>query len=54
MDREFAVTVVIALFLAVTVKVLTPTATAGGADPAQCRTESALSTRSDMSWLVSP
>lgn len=54
MDREFAISVVIALFLAVTVKVLTPTATAAGVDLAQSRTENALSAQSDMSWLVSP
>jgi hypothetical protein len=54
MDREFAVSVAIALFLAVTVKILTPTASAAGADLAQDRTENALSVQSDMSWLVSP
>ena len=54
MDREFAVSVAIALFLAVTVKILTPTASAAGADLAQGRTENALSMQSDMSWLVSP
>jgi hypothetical protein len=54
MDREFAISVVIALFLAVTVKVLTPTATAAGVDLTQSRAENALSAQSDMSWLVSP
>jgi hypothetical protein len=54
MDREFAFSVAIALFLAVTVKILTPAATAAGVDLAQSRTENALSAQSDMSWLVSP
>jgi len=54
MDREFAISVAVALFLAVTVKILTPTAWAAGADLAQSRTENALSVQPDMSWLVSP
>jgi len=54
MDREFAISVAVAFFLAVTVKILTPAAWASGADPTQSRSENALSVQPDMSWLVSP
>lgn len=54
MDREFAIAIAIALFLAVTVKVLTPAATAAGIDAARSQTENALSVHPDMTWPVSP
>ena len=54
MDREFAIAIAIALFLAVTVKLLTPAATAAGIDAVRSQTENALSVHPDMSWLVSP
>jgi hypothetical protein len=54
MDREFGVSIVVALILAITVKVLTPSATAAGIELAQMQVQNELSAQRDLSWLVSP
>ncbi|MFY9685926.1 MAG: hypothetical protein WAJ88_09035 [Pseudolabrys sp.] len=54
MDREFGVSVVIALVLAIIVKAAMPSATAAGIEPMQIQTQNEPSIQSDMSWLVSP
>ena len=54
MDREFGVSVVIALVLAIIVKAAMPSATAAGIELAQIQTQNELSVQPDLSWLVSP
>jgi hypothetical protein len=54
MDRELGVSIVVALVLAIAVKVLMPSATAAGIDLAQNQTRNELSRQPDLSWLVSP
>jgi hypothetical protein len=54
MDRELGVSIVVALVLAIVVKVLMPSATAAGIDLAQSQTRNELSRQPDLSWLVSP
>jgi len=54
LDREFGVSVVIALVLAIAVKVVMPSATAAGIEPAQIQAQNGLSVAPDLSWLVSP
>jgi hypothetical protein len=54
LDREFGVSVVVALVLAVAVKVLMPSATAAGVEMAQIQVQNELSAQPDLSWLVSP
>jgi hypothetical protein len=53
MDREFGVSVVVALVLAIAVKVAMPSATAAGIEVAQIQTQNE-PIQSDLSWLVSP
>jgi hypothetical protein len=53
MDREFGVSIVVALILAVVVKVMMPSATAAG-ESAQVQVQNELSAQPDLSWLVSP
>jgi len=54
MDREFGVSITVALVLAIAVKVLMPSATAAGIDFAQIQTQNELSEGSNLAWLVSP
>jgi hypothetical protein len=54
MDREFCVSIVIALMLAIAVKILMPSAMAAGIELAQMRTQNELSAQPEPSWLVSP
>jgi hypothetical protein len=54
MDREFGVSLVVALVLAIAVKVLMPSATAAGIDLAPIQGENVRSAQPDMPWLVSP
>ena len=54
LDREFGVSVVVALVLAVTVKIVMPSATAAGVEMTQIQVQNELSTQPDLSWLVSP
>jgi hypothetical protein len=54
MDREFGISLVVALVLAITAKVLMPTATAAGIELAQIQVQNELSAQPDLSWLVSP
>jgi len=48
LDREFGVSVVVALVLAI------PSATAAGIEMAQIQVQDELSAQLDLSWLVSP
>ena len=54
LDREFGVSVAIALVLAIVIKIVMPSATAAGIDLAQIQVQNGQSARSDVSWLVSP
>ena len=54
MDREFGVSIIVALALAIAVKVLMPSATAAGIDLAQIQTQNGLSEGPNLPWLVSP
>lgn len=54
LDREFGVSVVVALVLAIAVKVVMPSATAAGIEQAQIQAQNELSVLPDLSWLVSP
>ena len=54
LDREFGVSVVVALVLAIAIKVLMPSATAAGIEMAQIQVQDELSAQLDLSWLVSP
>jgi hypothetical protein len=54
LDREFGVSVVVALILAIIIKILMPSATAAGIEMAQTQTQNELSAQPDLSWLVSP
>lgn len=54
MDREFGVSVVIALALAVAIKVMMPSATAAGIETAQIQARNELPAQPGLSWLVSP
>jgi hypothetical protein len=54
LDREFGVSVVIALVLAIAVKVVMPSATAAGIEMTQIQTQNEPPAQSDLSWLVSP
>lgn len=54
LDREFGVSVAIAFVLAIAVKVVMPSATAAGIEPAQIQAQNELPVPPDLSWLVSP
>ena len=54
LDREFGVSVVVALVLAIAIKVVMPSATAAGIEMAQIQVQDELSAQHDLSWLVSP
>ena len=54
LDREFGVSVVVALVLAIAIKVVMPSATAAGIEQAQIQAQNELSVLPDLSWLVSP
>jgi hypothetical protein len=54
LDREFGVSVMVALVLAIAVKVVMPSATTAGIEMAQIQAQTELSAQPDFSWLVSP
>ncbi|HET8544761.1 MAG TPA: hypothetical protein VFL68_09665 [Pseudolabrys sp.] len=54
LDREFVVSIVVALVLAIAIKVVMPNATAAGIEMAQILVQNELSAQPDLSWLVSP
>ncbi len=54
LDREFGVSVVVALVLAIAIKVVMPSATAAGIEMGQIQVQNELSAQPDLSWLVSP
>jgi len=53
LDREFRVSIVIALALAIAIKVVMPGATTAGIQMAQIQAQNELSARPNLSWLVS-
>jgi len=54
LGREFGVSVMVALVLAIAVKVVMPGATTAGIEMAQIQAQTELSAQPDFSWLVSP
>jgi hypothetical protein len=54
LDREFGVSVLVAVVLAIAIKVVMPSATAAGIEMTQIQVQNELSAQPDLSWLVSP